>query len=375
MADDASTLIPPAPPPPTPGITLAAQGDVTVGGDVVGRDKITNITNVYQVTAPIAGAGMEALGELIKSSDAVRAAVVAFRTDFEAATGQVDVLADYKDLHDLLHQLQFQCCNLIVQVAGRFPDDEQVVEQLLDYQLTLENILSQLRAVLTRAPQTQPESAWIDDIAAAQADLKAALDESSADKLKKVTWRLNRLLATQPTRITARLNAAARALRLPSLLEALAQARDFLLSQAADKDKLDQFQTGVDALAKLNDQLNTLVNDHESWQTVDVELRRIEALIEKDLMELQMSWPDVKTQAAPLYASRTDDWAVALITDVAALDEALAADNPVKVKRAFRSYRRRASDRFYRVDFELKVLAGELRQIGEPLTAILKMIE
>jgi CHASE3 domain sensor protein len=356
-------------------VDLSAGRDLTIG-EIVGGDKIVhNVTNVYQVAAPVFGAGMKALGELMKNSEAVRGAVVAFRVDFEAATSQVDVLADYKDLHDLLHQLQFQCYNGIVQAASRFPDDEQSVDNLLDYQLTLEGILTQLRAVVARAPETQPESAWIEDIAEAQADLKAALDGSDTARLKKVTWRLNRLFSTQPTRITTRLNAAARALRLPSLLEALGHARDYLLNIVAEKDKLDQFQTGVDALAQLSEQLQALVTDHERWQTIDVELRRIEALIERDLIELQMSWPDVKAQAASLYGGRAEDWATALVTDVVALDEALAADNPVKVKRAFRSYRRRASDRFYRVDFELKALAGGLRQIGEPLTAILKMIE
>jgi len=34
------------------GVALSASGDVTVGGDVVGRDKITNITNIYNYPTP-----------------------------------------------------------------------------------------------------------------------------------------------------------------------------------------------------------------------------------------------------------------------------------------------------------------------------------
>jgi len=51
-------------------------------------------------------AGLQALGDLIGRSPQMRAALFAFRADFQAACTQVDVLGDYKDLHDLLHRLQ-----------------------------------------------------------------------------------------------------------------------------------------------------------------------------------------------------------------------------------------------------------------------------
>jgi len=353
-------------------------GNITVGGDVVGRDKIVNVTHIYQVAVPQVGAGMQALGEIIQSSAEVRAAIVAFRTDFEAATSQVDILADYKDLHDLLHQLQYECYNRIAQIAGRFPDDGASVDELMEYQLRLETIVAQLQTIVARAPSPsiQSESAWIQQVADAHMQLKSALDRLDAAPLANVTGRLRRLLYNQPMIITTRLNAAARALRLLSLMEALARARDYLLQHShLAQDKLGQLQMGVDALADLNTRLQALVDDHERWQALDFELRRIEMQIERDLLELQMSWPDVRVQASPLYAGRSEDWAVALTNDAAALDEALAADNPVKVKRAFRNYRNRAGFRFHNVDTELKKLAGELRQIGNPISAVLRMLE
>jgi len=44
----------------------------------------------------------------------VRTTVAVFYTDFMAATEQINVLGDYKDVHDNLHQLQFLCYNSIV---------------------------------------------------------------------------------------------------------------------------------------------------------------------------------------------------------------------------------------------------------------------
>ena len=34
------------------GININSQGDATIGGDAVGRDKITNVTNIYEAATP-----------------------------------------------------------------------------------------------------------------------------------------------------------------------------------------------------------------------------------------------------------------------------------------------------------------------------------
>jgi len=60
---------------------------------------------------------------------------------------------------------------------------------------------------------------------------------------------------------------------------------------------------------------------------VDVELRRIEALIEPDLMELQMSWPDLKAIAEPLLPQPERRVAVAMSKEAEAPRRALVADN------------------------------------------------
>ncbi|MCP4518188.1 MAG: hypothetical protein GY824_23525, partial [Delftia sp.] len=96
------------------------------------------------------GQGLVALAELMEQPQ-VRAAVVSFRTAFEAARQRTDVLADYKSLHDLLHTLQFHCYNPIMQEAGRFPDDEMAVDNLIDYEMTLGQIVGDLRDAVERA--------------------------------------------------------------------------------------------------------------------------------------------------------------------------------------------------------------------------------
>ena len=59
------------------------------------------------------------LAALIKRPD-FNAKLVTLQTDFEAAGSQIELLTNYKNLHDLLHNLQYLCFSGLVQEARRF---------------------------------------------------------------------------------------------------------------------------------------------------------------------------------------------------------------------------------------------------------------
>jgi hypothetical protein len=90
----------------------------------------------------------------------------------------------------------------------------------------------------------------------------------------------------------------------------------------------------------------------------------------QDMMELEMSWPDLKKKAAPLYSSSTDEWAKVFRADGERLDNAIAVKNLAMAKRHFQYYRRRAGERFHRVDVDLKRLCDE-----DLLASVMGMIE
>ena len=116
------------------GVNVDA-GQVDIGGDVVGRDKVetagghiihaaAGATVIVGGLPDVIGQGLTALHELMQRSPDVQTAVIVFQSNFQAAHQQVDILADYKDVHDLLHRLQFHCYSGVVQAAPRFPGDE-----------------------------------------------------------------------------------------------------------------------------------------------------------------------------------------------------------------------------------------------------------
>ena len=114
---------------------------------------------------------------------------------------------------------------------------------------------------------------------------------------------------------------------------------------------------------------------HDYWQSFDREMRRIEATLAQDLIELEMSWPYLQDQAGGLIDAEADTWTIAFQKDSQNLDAALEAQHPVKIRRYFRLYRKRASQRFFQVDVTLKRLCEELREVGGPLASVLRMME
>jgi hypothetical protein len=347
-------------------------GQVNVAaGHIVYAEKGATVIIGAQAEAT---SGLMALSELMQRSSEVRTAVIAFQTDFRVVREQVDRLGDYKDLHDLLHKLQFHSYSGIALAKARFPKDELILEILYDHALTLTGIVEELRQVAARPLMLKQDLSWIDEAGLAKEELYKAIDTLDEKLLKLVIWRLNRLLAKYPGRINILLNHSARALRLPALLNALKLICETLTSLDLDSHKMTAFQSGVDALGELDQILSALVDSHDHWQTLDDELRRIEGLIDYDLNEFGMSWPSVKLMARPLYNDCQDEWAKALKKESDTLDEVLNSNNQAKVREGFRRYQRRSTQRFYQVDVELKAVCDQMRQIGIPLASVLEMI-
>lgn len=332
------------------------------------------------------GEGLRALTPLMRApevrdavADDVRDTVIAINVDFRAACEQIDTLANYKELHDQLHDLQFlQEC--IVREAKRFLDDEDARDNLAGYEANLQVIVNCLQDIARRARFAPGETTWIQDLVQARAELHAAVEgveaspSEAAGRLKKAIWLLNRVLDFQPSQINTRMNVAAGALRLPELVKTLRRVRDSLTGLKLDEEKLDQYKRGVSHLVRLNRGLTSLRNDHDQWQEVDCELRRIESSLGQDTQDLEWAWPRLKELTEPLCSQTDEQWAIQLKTDAETLEHAISAQVPAMTRRLFKVYRRKAGDRFYRVDKSMKSLCDDLRSVGEPLISALGMI-
>lgn len=305
----------------------------------------------------------------------VRHAVVAFGADFEAASYHANELFECKHLHDRLHDLEFLCYTPISIIARHFPDDDGVVEAIANHQFYLVRIADELQELVERPGYAMAEASWVGIVFRAQDSLNSATTNLDARLLTESLRHLRRVLTTQPTRINAHLIAAAKSLRLSALIQAMTTLNDSLAQLELEADKMSQFEAGVEALVSLEQSLTAQVEDHNQWQHLDLSLRRIEAVLSLDTEELTFSWPELKAQSRTLLYGHSEPWATRFQGSIERLDDAIDAGNPNEIRQQFREFWRQASERFYRVDRALKRQCQDLSRVGEPLAAVLRMLE
>ncbi|MCC6586740.1 MAG: toll/interleukin-1 receptor domain-containing protein [Bryobacterales bacterium] len=335
----------PAPPPPPPAVTAAATQQLKEG--------------------------LELLRGLMKEP-AVRSAVTAFRKDFENCREQVALMADYKDIHDQLHQLQRCCYDSIAPEARKFPDDEIARDTLTSYGGDLTAIAAELRQIGQRQSDAAAEAKRIaDDLDRIDKAYDDALASNDAGKLNAVLRNLGRLLSLRPSRINTRLNDTARSLPLGELLGGLMAIQGRLVALQAALEDLQQFDQAVTGLKTLQDALDKITANHDQWQEADDEMR----LIESNPDQLDDAWPSVALKLQALCVGSDEPWAKSMADTVTKLNAAIAAGDPARARRLFQLVRRGQADRFYRVDTLLKRQCDELRAVAAPLDSVLSLME
>jgi hypothetical protein len=316
--------------------------------------------------------GLGALLELLRAP-AVRTASSAFRSDFAAARAQVADVIALKDVHDLLHTLQFQCYIPLTREARSFPDDDLACDNIADYALTLRSRTTEIQAVFARASEVLGEGAWVTDLLRADDTLHQALAQRDPQLLRQATWQINRVLAVQPSYINANLIARARSLRLRALVEAMQVLHAQVEAARAEPARIARFGAGVGALAALRETIEAHLADHDAWQAIDREVRRVSESLRHDTSELEFSWPDLRVRLVALAVSDAD-WAQALRGEAAQLDAALAGAAGLRPAAVFQRCSRIIGERFFQVDVDLKRLCSQLRELDDPLSELERVL-
>lgn len=380
-------------------VGVGFQDDASVIGDVVGRDQNkTTIHHHYHFppsdqapaeVLPFAPAaqgksarkGIQALEELISDSK-VRDIVVAFRIEFQASCEQIEVLSAYKDWHDQLHKLEFQCYGVIwspVQRLLKDFEDDLALAELDNCIWQLQQIIKKIEKIAAHSCLISSINSQIKDLKGIEIDLNTGVEQSDPKCLKKAIRSMYRILGTPRSRVNDHLITTAQALRLPSLVTAITKIRDSIQEQSSnwelDLDKLSEFQTGTIALEQLKQSLTWVIPTHDRWQEIDIELHRIEGDLEGDIEELELSWLDIKGIIESQYDYLEQTKIESFCRDGARLEQAIKAQNPAKINRSFRLIRRLAGLHFDEIDGSLRRLCSELRRVGEPLNSVLKMLQ
>ncbi|MGB5636452.1 MAG: hypothetical protein WBM86_27240, partial [Waterburya sp.] len=312
----------------------------------------------------------------LKEVPLIKAALIQSKIEFADISEQLEMLITYKDLHDLLHKLEFNCYKEISQEVRHFPEDCSSISMLESYGQNLQDIIDDVKGIIAQKNSASEGITWHQDLDQALTFLDDAIEKKDKNRLKKVIWFMNRIIASQPSKINTALVTTAKVLPLRTLVKIMSDIGKIIENQELEAEKRNQFQDGITFLTKLDNDLKILVKSHDNWQTIDFQLRRIETLTANtsDLFELEMAWPNLKVQVQEQYQHSQESWAISLTKESERLDKLIAAQNSSKIKQYFSKYHNLASRRFYKVDYELRKFCENLREIRKQLTYLLSKI-
>ncbi len=333
--------------------------------------------------------GLASLTELAKTSPEVQRAVVSYRNGFTTARKDIEVLGNYKDLHDQLHQLQYSCYNLIVNklrtvttsaaVADGLRSDDVLLETS---KVTLLHLTDNMRRIIGQGSFTNYDTSWLSHLEQAHEALSQTLLTWDLNNLKRVRRDLDRVLNKEPSKINSELEFTAKHLKLPQVVTDMISLRDHLASLKLEPKTVTHFASGVEALVRLDKRLTALLQQHAAWQTIDTDLRLlllnggIETRLETDPDLVQDDWRElIREKVEQLSRGVSDDLSGQLNEYAAKIEEALKERNAALLERHLELYRRCVGLRFFRVDADLKTACDELRKVGDPLDALLGILE
>ncbi len=359
----------------------------TTGGSQDGRDIGPQEGLSHESLTITPTKGFHGLGELMTNPE-IQSFVAEQQPYLAAADEKLQVLVDYKNVHDLLHDLQFKCFNYIYQYSRRL-EDEIDWPLLVQPQQDLKSIIEALEVAARQPSLADEDFAWLGQLRDAQNRLDKACEDLHAAPLKESRNRLKGILEKWPTIFDTKLCAAAQTIPLNELQSALDAIREKLRAlPTGDKPNLletdagERFSDGVKTLPELNVHLDELTTEHTRWQVIEARLWSIEAFIGQDPAAFRDAWPDLYRRIGKVCGSVSAKWATSIMKDAAKLDSLLRMPEPddpdelrrwkIRVRQYFTRCSSEGGTRFYQVDLSLKRLCERLRSVHAALADILK---
>jgi hypothetical protein len=322
----------------------------------------------------IASQGFNALLSLLRRPE-THETIIRFQSDFQAASDRIDLMNDLKLAHDLFQELENRYF-LIENDRKRLPADELAWDGLSINEPEVGAKIDDLLALAHQTTFAEEADVWARQLAKVREMMRTAVEESNLDHLNSATRLLYRIINRQPSRLNAQLIVTAKALRLQNLATAVTTICARIDESDLESSELvNRIRQDSGALAGIDARLQRLAAEHDAWQAIDDELRRVESTLDGGLEELDEAWLDLEPMTRDLIGSQTETWATDLLTLLTTLGQAIEEAVIVTARRLFRRFRSQSSRRFRQVDLELLSLCHDLQKVGESLDLVLRTVK
>lgn len=308
---------------------------------------------------------------LKKVEDELTGKLAGLRTEFQASLKQFDVIKDYKDLHDNLHDLQFAWFPLVRQKVAGLPDAKGALYELRSHERDLRAVIGKLKDTITKNKVDKSEKVWVDDLEIARQDYKKGIDspEPQMSLINGAMERIKQVLDTQPNFINGSLMRAVGAVRLPQLIGIVQRVFDESIAKDPNKQIVENFKQGIEELKQINEDLSSLTKEHDIWQRSEATINMIQLMV-KNLDAFEVLWKQLKADTSPFYQNSTEEWAADLRAGAADLDQASSNKDADGVIRCFSLFSKDAKLRFWNVDKSIKQRCEALVEIRARMESV-----
>lgn len=341
------------------------ESDERAWGKLLGElgAQLTTSKQVAEVKAEVRATtvitGIDALWRMIQADPAAYQSIVVFRDAFHDARKEIEVISDYKRLHDQLHSLQLGCYEPIITQCKNLPGEKDdlalaaaspavmtALSTITTMAMFLGSIIGGMRDIVNQNRVDAFENQWVAGLESTQQELEASVALENRLKIQTICIGLKSVLDVQPSRINDRLKIAVTALRLPKLIEVMEKVCNELcrINKIRAEDKVKQFRTSIGSLKEISIDLGKLLQEHDDWQRVDNELRMLETFLETGAVSIEPLWPSLSARVTPLYEGNDEPWAISLKKTEQELKEAIK--QPERAQQIFHSYRTRCATHF-----------------------------
>jgi hypothetical protein len=305
----------------------------------------------------------------------VREELSRFRTLFAGARTQVALLGSYKSLHDVLQELEGPFA-AIVRDHKRLMASREAWDELRDPLDSLVIVLEQALEILGGERLREEFDVSRRKLTDAAALFGAAITGETG-KLDRAISHVRSVLGRDLSTANNRLVTTARDLRLDAVVTALRSVLASLGARRTAAASVDELTRLIAALDALHTGLGALVREHDQWQSIGDELRHFVDAGLPGLDETRYAWPIVQDCLTAVIANgNSAEWTRVIAGIAKQLDDALLrGDDPGKCITHLRGLFRRANQRFVDVDKQLLRTCEELRQVGDTLETLLKVID
>jgi hypothetical protein len=317
---------------------------------------------------------------LLQSAPGTWKIAIGAKTSLAHARNQIQQVAEYKETHDLLQQVD-QSSMLARDLI--YEDEILLTEKRLRWHnirrccLMVQSDREKLCRYGQDASFRDDARDWIEEFTWAGEKLQQALAVQDADLLNQAIEDIRNVINQQTSRFNDRLMGAIGALELAKLVRMLRDLYHNLKAHLEETvqnapDNVDQLDEILTSFAALAERLEILRREHDRWQQIDNKLRPELTLVFTNLPRFKRQWsPILRTRILEQCAGIEANWVRELKLSITDVDTALEQDAPRAVSVAVYACHGAVNRRFIQVDVDLKRLCGVLATVGNSLDTIL----